>query len=147
MSQWFEPIKYRGGSRRSMSCNCLKKLSENFRRVQLRDLYKKCFCFCAAPRPAPRRTQHRSAPLRAWVPFRESPSFETFTKKCFCFCVAPRPAPHRTQHRSAPLRAWVPFRESPSFETFTKNDFRATPSPAVQHRSAPLESGVRFENP
>ena len=92
-----------------MSCNCLKKPSENSQRVQFRDLYnytKKCFGLVR--RPARRHTIPSTAPLRAWVPFRESPSFETFTT------VPSSPAPLRS------LRARSPFRESLGFETSIK---------------------------
>jgi len=133
-----------------------------------------------APRPAPHRTQHRSAPSEPG--FRFVPCFENSIKSDFVLCGAPprsapldpgvrfetcpvsrllqkgfcfvwRPSPRHTVPSTAPLRslrAWSPFRDMPSFETSAKRVlFCVAPRPAPhrpQHRSAPLEPGVRFEN-
>ena len=73
-----------------------------------------------APRPAPHRTQHRSAPSEPG--FRFVPCFENSIKSDFVLCGAPpRATPSPAPLRS--LRAWSPFRDMPSFETSAKRFF------------------------
>ena len=77
----------------------VKTFPGNPQRGQLLDFYKKMILFCVAPRPAPHRTQHRSAPLRVWVPFRAQ--LQDLHQKGFCFVW--RSAPRHTVPSPAPL--------------------------------------------